>query len=262
MRLSELIDALAGRVPPVPEPQVAAPVALPEEDDPVEREARSLGYAEGQSFIIEYLDSAGRASTRRITVFEIVEGKAGMPCLMARCHERNAVRQFRVDRIRSCADFNGEVHEDVSAFLYDNLGMSPAIASEARARLESDNWNVVLPAIRSDSVLLAAIAKSDGLLRTVEIDAATQYLAWSVERSGIMLSDADIERIANHVRRLRPTRDAISRSLDALATRDRKQVIDLLRACVSVMNADGNQHPAEIAMINAISLDLVGVAIL
>lgn len=90
--------------------------------------APDLGTAEGQSFEIEYCNSEGVHSDRRITVWGLKEGTSGIPMLVARCHKSNKTRTFRTDRIECVIDNSGEVHEDVPAFLHDTFGMPLEIA--------------------------------------------------------------------------------------------------------------------------------------
>ena len=114
-RVAEKLGALAESRPVPPPPR---PAQLPDADDDAtlatddaERVPDPDGIAEGQTFMIEYMDSNGDVSTRRITVLEVVTNKRGDPSLKARCHERKALRRFRIDSILSCIDIDGEVHD-------------------------------------------------------------------------------------------------------------------------------------------------------
>lgn len=58
---------------------------------------------------ITYVASDGEITTRRITIREVME-RAGCVYLVAVCHERHAVRHFRLDGVRACWDSEtGEV---------------------------------------------------------------------------------------------------------------------------------------------------------
>src|SRR5690606_19646165 len=118
MEFRTLASSLAGLVDsrPLGPPPVAPSLPNEDVDEPGKQ---SLGFAEGQSFAIEYVDAAGRPSSRRITVYDIQMTSSGVPCLYARCHERGAMRSFRVDRIKYCIDYDGEVFDDVPAFLHE-----------------------------------------------------------------------------------------------------------------------------------------------
>jgi hypothetical protein len=132
----QLIAAFSSRVDARPLSLPLREIVIPIDDDPVEVEVDVLEYADGQCFMIEYVDSKGRGSSRRITVYSIQGGRSGIPSLFARCHERQSTRQFRVDRIKCCIDYNGEIHNDVPRFLMENFGM--AISSAKAKETEAD----------------------------------------------------------------------------------------------------------------------------
>lgn len=259
MGIAIIARELAEEVLARPAPASPRAIELPHADDDSPRSTESIGYAEGQSFVIEYLDSANRPSTRRVTVWSIVAGSNGVPCLFAYCHERKAKRQFRVDRIQCFIDYDGEVFQEVPKFLADNFGMDIALAMKT-----SDvdrRWNGILENIRHNAVILAALARSDGRIASEEIDEAERYLTALAERSGIMLDVGDVSSIRRYVSRLRPTEEAIMKALDQLSDRDPGQIKRLLMAAMRVVDADGHRHPREMALINAIAEDLTGAPI-
>ncbi len=104
--------------PPPPDIRVAVQADDDPEDIPGEQaieESRSdppdLPDVAGINFAIDYLDSRGRASTRRVTLHRFRMTSKGALLLYARCHERRAERSFRVDRIQSVIDLDGEVRD-------------------------------------------------------------------------------------------------------------------------------------------------------
>jgi hypothetical protein len=169
MGMDGIVVSMAALVEARPLQQPIKPIVIPPQDDEIDSDADPLGSAEGQSFMIEYVDSKGQSSRRRITVYDIVGGRAGIPCLRARCHERNATRQFRVDRIRCCIDFDGEVHDDVAKFMAETFGM-PILVAQSRATAETeDRWSSIVAFLRSDAVLLAALSRVDGAVKSSEV---------------------------------------------------------------------------------------------
>src|ERR1700754_2186121 len=98
--LEELWLSLRSKVPVAPYPSHLN-VILPDEDDPeslVHREGILKGHAEpvsGYCCIITYSDIRGRISQRRITC-QKMSSAGGVLYIYAYCHEREAVRQFRV----------------------------------------------------------------------------------------------------------------------------------------------------------------------
>lgn len=262
MAVRLISEKLANLLPPVPA-LVDYAKPLPVEDDDDDRGAEDLGYAEGQSFMIEYVDSKGNSSTRRITVFQIVKGINGVPSLMARCHERQAMRQFRVDRIKACIDYDGEIFDNVPTFLVETFGISIQHATAKPDSAAADVWQSIVAKIRPRAALLAAVSRSDGIVRSVETEVAAAYLVRHVERDGEqMVSPDDFKRINTYLRRLRPTEEAIDRAIEYLRGCDEADIVNLFRACVDVMRADGREHPLEINLINEMAYDIFGVEIL
>lgn len=243
-------------LPPAPHP-----VRLVEDDEPDVAVVDIVGYADGQSFMIEYVDSRGRPSSRRITVYSLDIGRGGVPLLTARCHERKATRQFRVDRIRCCIDYSGEVFDDVPTFLEQTFGMSVALASRRGADDAETRWRDILDLIRDDAILLAAMSQSDGAIHPAEIEAATAYLMGVAEADGAMLSPEEGQLVAAHFKRLRPTGEAIRRALEAQVSRPARRIRTLLMAAVRVLDADGQRHPAELELLNDLCRELTGVEI-
>lgn len=235
------------------------PVVLPAADD-ADMEGEYLGNAEGQSFMIDYVDSGGRASRRRITVYGLALGNSGIPMLTAKCHERRATRTFRVDRIRCCIDFGGEVHEDVASFLQDNFGMSATLAAR-RQDPALAGWQSVLDLVRDDAVILAAMSRSDGHVHVAEVDVAVRHLVAIVERRDDILSDADIARLSSHFARLHPTDDAIRRAVSRITAHGADHVQRLLRAVVALLDADGLRHSAEMRFLDTLCIEVTGVGI-
>ncbi|WP_181180091.1 WYL domain-containing protein [Mesorhizobium sp. B2-1-3A] len=262
MRLENFAVAFETHVLARPLPGAPRQVMLPDVDEPIERDIEHLGEAEGQSFMIEYVDSGGRQSSRRISVYGLAMGSAGIPLLTARCHERKATRQFRVDRIRCCIDYSGEIHDDVATFLFDNFGMSLSLASRKADAVAEARWRDILNLIRDDAVVLAAMSQSDGTVHSTEVDVATRHLASAVERTDIFLTPAEIDLISAHFQRLRPSGRSIGASLDNIAGLGARHVTRLLRAALAVLDADGKRHSAEVELLNRLCVELTGVTII
>lgn len=261
MRLQEIILGISEQVSLRGVPSAPRAVLVADVDDDLEADAEYLGDAEGQSFMIEYVDSGGRPSTRRISVYGLSLGRAGIPLLTAKCHERRATRQFRVDRIKCCIDYGGEVFDDVPAFLSGNFGMSVVAASRKTDGTESARWSDILDRVRDDATILAAMAKADGEVHRLEVDAAVRHLAHISEMSGFMLSEADVIRLAQYFDRLRPSPDRVAKALGHLVDQEPSVIRRLLINAVAVLNADGLRHPAELLLLNELALELTGVSL-
>lgn len=260
MSFGVLARSIADEVEARALPMSPVPIVIAALDDVEPGAGETLGSAEGQSFIIEYVDSTGKSSTRRITVWSLSTGVGGVPCLIARCHERQAQRTFRCDRIRCFVDYDGEVFDDVPAFLSQNFGMSLGMASRKDPNSEK-RWAQILGRVKHDAVLLSALARVDGQTLAVETDAATNHLAWFAEMDGIMLEDAEIVALHRYLNRLRPTEQAIMRAIHETSTRERRHIERMLMAAAAVIDADGMRHPREVALINAMAGELIGTSI-
>jgi len=260
MSVLEVTESLASWVEAKPIWTPSRPVDLPSADDEQERDAAGLGAAEGQSFMIEYKDSKGQASRRRITVWHISESsRDGIPFLYARCHERQAMRTFRIDRIVNCIDYDGVVHSDVPRFLTDALGMSIGLASAAEDTAER-RWQLILARVKVDATLLAAMSRCDGHVAPSEVAAILRHLAYIVESDGeYILSEDDVARLDRHVARLRPTVEAIRRALKSAGAFHPDRLKRMLIAAAKVMDADEIRHPTEMRLLNVVALELLGV---
>lgn len=259
MDASDVAAALSELVSTRPVDEVPVAILLPDSDADLPLSGEHLGYAEGQSFLIEYRDSRGQGSRRRISVYDLREGATGVPILLARCHERKATRMFRVDRIVCCIDYDGEVHDDVAMFLHDTFGMTLQ-AARSRPSPSLQRWETVRSAISADAVLLAALSRADFHIHRSETDAAADHLCALVERTtNIVLTDDEAVKIWRYVGRLRPGEDAIRRALQQLGAKEPDAIKRSLLAAVRVVDADGFRHPQEMSLINEVALELVGV---
>lgn len=235
-------------------------VVIPADDgdtqDPImaPRKARRVA---GQSFMIEYVDAKGKASRRRITVSAIISATGGVPSLQARCHECRGVRQFRVDRITCCIDFDGEVFDDVPLFLQRILGL-PAWSTRQKEPAAEVRWRHMLGSVEAEAVILAALSRVDGKVVAEEITAIGHVLAPIIAGRGLIPTPDETIAIARHVGRLRPGEETIRRALDDIRGQGPDHIHTVLTGAVTVVRADGLLHPAEIALINDVSIDLLG----
>jgi hypothetical protein len=252
-------------------------------DDSVEerasaRDDEALGYAEGQSFIIEYRDSQGRSSRRRITVWGIKRGVDGVPLLVAKCHERKATRSFRIDRILAVIDYDGVVQEPLDRFFEDTFGMhadelAPRSSSERSHKpvgpiikkqgitLEMDpveRWSMIRAACRDHGLhLLATLARSDGELHPNELEVMVDFVAELSAKMGITIDVGQSDQIRDYVKRLRPTFEVIDRTIDRVLARPPSDIKNLLAFGRRVIEADGLLHPAELSALQDLEKSLI-----
>ncbi len=201
------------------------------------------GGADGLLFAIEYMDAKGNLSRRRITV-KSYDGRY----LRAWCHERQAWRTFRVDRIRCIIDENGEIHDPGTFFR-----VTPGFELERPGAGEDDRRHALREPIRPHLRVLAAIARADGRFTADEIPPILAFTSAAHEVTGLApLSDDDLEYIASYVRRLRPLPNSLAADLDAAAGGNADIFRLMIETCVPLVRADGRVTPEERAVIDEI----------
>jgi tellurite resistance protein len=232
------------------------------DDDTDEEDGSFIGSAEGQSFIIEYVNTAGVCSTRSITVLSLKRGGDEVPMLFAKCHMRQMVRSFRVDRIVTCIDYNGEVHDDVPLYLFENFGMSQDEAARRNSDVDRLAWNQVRREHANHLMLLSALSHADAEMIEAEVQVISDYCASEAQNSGLTTSDGFLKLARAYVRRLRPTQTNINSALRELASEDHQSIMRALLAALAVVDADGIRHASETALLNEVALELIGTSIL
>lgn len=252
--------------PPIP---VDRGILLPDEDasgevtgGDAQPDNDDLGYAEGQSFMIEYVDSKGAGSRRRITVWGIKQGALGVPVLVAKCHERNATRSFRIDRIKAIIDYDGEVFEPPAQFLAETFGMSLGSAQKTIANTKQNRWDQIRKCVSVPARLLATLSLADGYMDPSEIKVIINYCVKQCSKNGFDLDSLEIDQLRNYVKRLRPDEATINSCLDHLHKTGIDEINGFLLACVDLVKADGVINEDEISTLNSVSKDLVGLLII
>ncbi|MFG1480083.1 WYL domain-containing protein [Xanthobacter sp. V4C-4] len=245
----------------------AGQIALPADDphDEIADHAREHDPAEGQSFVIDYVDHAGHVSHRRISVWAIQRNVEGIPILVAKCHERQAARAFRVDRIRAVTDFDGTRREPLSRFFFETFGFTwprDAIIVPGEDPSEA-RWDRIRTLInRSGVVLLLALALADGELGAAETEEIRFFCETACGRAGLDLTGAERERLAAYLGRLRPTAESVDAALDVLMEAERPAIADLLKAGLKVIAADGVLKDDEAMMLDSFCITLTGQSLL
>lgn len=228
-----------------------------------------LGFAEGQTFIIEYCDAYKNVTMRRITAYNIRRNSNGIPLIVAKCHERNADRSFRIDRIVGVYDMDGVNVSSVKQFLIDDFGMAPQFAEMAephqpkRALAKTNNITAAKHVVRSQGVhLLWCFANADGDFDPRELDVIIDYCEQCCLEKNLHLSESDRADLAKYIKSLRPTSHTVDKSISDMGRANNTSLNRFLKYCVLIAKADGHIHPDEITAINTISNEIVGYDIL
>lgn len=148
--------------------------------------------AEGQTFVICYVNAKAAQSTRRLTVHALKRTSEARVLLFARCAETREVMSFRADRIKYCMDVTGEIYEPPAMFLVGIFGLGPSdaelLAAETAGR--GITWSpkdeaccVLRQQLRNELILLTAVADPDGRVSPVEPEAIPRLCAQAVRPS-------------------------------------------------------------------------------
>ena len=235
------------------------------QQDKIPVEGEDLGYAEGQSFIIEYVDAKGGESRRDITVWHIGRGTGDRLLLVARCHMRKQTRHFRIDRIKTVIDHDGEIHDNPAKFLIETFGMPDVITRKALSNGPDPSQaklNRIRKIIRGQANVLAALSRADGYMHPAEIGVMLDYCADKCAKEGVFLEDAEMKIIREYLRRMRPDQHVVLRFLDETLNASPKEINSFLCACNRLVLADNVLRDEETRMINEFSVELTGIKII
>jgi uncharacterized tellurite resistance protein B-like protein len=221
--------------------------------------------AEGQCFVICYINSKGVHSTRRITMRALKRTSEMHILLVARCAETRELMGFQANRIRYCMDINGEKYEPPYIFLAEIFGLAPAdaqlLVSERPQRIDTwpppdEAYSQLRHQLRNELTLLVAMSECDGHVSQTESDAIIQHIRQRADALGLPLGSVRMQRLKAYIRRLRPTADQIRASIDEVSALPLSAQREFLQACHNVVEADGALHEQELALLEQIRSDL------
>jgi len=241
---------LAREVGKWPEPPLPPGIApnLAGYDDPTEH-GEEMSLAEGQLFVIRYADAKGRISVRRITAWGTGVLSNAAVVLVAWCHERQAKRLFRVDRIAAAIDYSGVVHEPPDRFLRDVFGLSGMNDGT------TDTWRALRACIRPHVQLMAALSRPRGVMREREIH---EILPLAGKFWPDLNETENRMRLVTMIRRSRPVPQVIEDVIRDMRMRPQAEKRASMQACQRVLLSEGVVSPAQAALFNLICEDLIG----
>lgn len=189
-------------MPPVPKQRK---IRLPKEDEDHDVDKADLASDEpaGTAWFIIYEGSNGDDSERRITIRNVVQ-TGEILYINAFCHERSALRKFRLDRIIEATDLaTGEVLTEYPDLLSnftkllpkDADGITHAVLREAKHALN----------------ILAFLSRCDGQYHPAEEDVIFKYIA-----DEFFDREIDESLVIKHVRKLYPDHDTYLTSIRAI----------------------------------------------
>jgi len=241
---------LAREIGKWPEPPLPPGIApnLDGYDDPTEH-GEEMSLAEGQLFVIRYADAKGRISVRRITAWGTGVLSNAAIVLVAWCHERQAKRLFRVDRIIAAIDYSGVVHEPPDRFLRDVFGLSGMNDGT------TDTWRALRACIRPHVQLMAALSRPRGVMREREIH---EILPLAGKFWPDLNETENRMRLVTMIRRSRPVPQVIEDVLRDIRMRPQVEKRASMQACQRVILSEGVVSPAQAALFNLVCEDLIG----
>lgn len=193
---------------------------------------------------IDYTDVAGHKSRRRITT-RSVRCAGERSIIAAFCHERQALRHFRIDRISRVVTFDGEIFS-ATDFTENILGVDFWTARFAPARRARQQGGVNFSRYTSHAVIaLKAVALADDQLHAEEAEVILRYLedeAFALKRAGLIDTIPDpsvLNVIGRRIKRIRPTQTDLAAALGELRGRPVDQIDRFKRTVARLIAADG-----------------------
>ena len=222
-------------------PQIALGRSTFVDDDGSEIESGFDGSAAAAIQIV-YTDSSGKRSERRVTCRKIIAN--GWPeQVMGYCHERQALRQFKIASIEELFDLSdGGVAVDVRAY-FDRLHVDGILCRQDE---------LLCDFVR----LLVFMARCDGHYHPME-EAALEYAVGRYFRN-YGGSDADHETVMDRCRGLAPEGENVERAIRHIARSPERATLSRLAldSIGSVIDADGRHDPSEVEWAIAITDEL------
>lgn len=211
--------------------------------------------------MIEYTDASGAFTRRRVTTRHVVDyGTARL--LTATCHERNAMRHFRLDRIGCVIDQDGEIFptadwfaEVLQAARIDSFHPIKTAHRQAKAA-ELLPYTALCRAIAPALTLLVAAARSDDILHPGELDRILLFCEdeamelIDTRQLRAMPSADDFDKLDSTIRRMRPTSEDVISAFDRLGALHFSSMKRLVQALIASSRADGRIDDIEAMLID------------
>jgi len=216
----------------------------------------------GIVLVIEYRDSKGQLSRRKISIITSRTNDNGAQILQAWCFERNAMRYFRLDRIQAVIDDDGKIWEPERFFneelLVDYSCNSPkaitcATSTETKKRTKAQGPGVAVKKLCADAIqILTALGRSDGRFIAVEVAVALDYVMAQAKVADIPLSEDDKTAVLAWIKRVKATPPLLEKALENFSQCPTRDVIALLVTAEKLVRADGVVKDGEKAMLKKI----------
>lgn len=185
---------------------------------------------------IEYTDSRGTKSKRRITIKSSKPYNNSDFLISAFCHEKQAHRTFKMSNIDTLIDLEtGEIIEDVVSFFSDRYNNSPL------GQITS-----CFQKFQDEILIMAFIARADGVLRKKERDIIITFLLNKCTQNlDVKLLDKEIRRTYCESSEFRGS----IKSMKNKSEEDKQNVLKLVR---DIIMTDKNPDPMELGALELI----------
>ena len=267
--MNALTDWLFERTPSVADPGLDLPAHLvkagylpdPNEPDEFTDPIREKIQLEEVFTVIDYTDSLGNLTRRRVTCRSIEPVTNGF-MLTAICHERRAVRSFRIDRIDCFIDPDGEAMSPLD-FFEICMGIPPgSFAKPERVPESLGAARAIRDELRAPLSILVAFARADHDFIADELDAICDFVEQVVPEVKTTPHPGDlsiIDALRPIINNMRPSRESLAGYMADVRLRaetdaDFRDKIE--NAISAVISADGHLSTGEARL-----LEKLGVAV-
>ena len=195
--------------------------------------------------MIEYEDSVGAVTRRRITMKSLVPAASGW-ILRAVCHERRALRAFRTDRIAYFFDAHGEVTEPEAFWRQLGITLEARVTPSRAGAALRDRFR---PAIS----IMVALARADGHFDAEQVDIILAYVEAEADELGLAWTPADIDALALIIPRMRPSAESLPGYFDTVQSYRQSRLDRFRRALRALVLSDGVIHQDEAAFMEMLA---------
>lgn len=238
------------------DPSETLAVLPPPETEDLRRE-RQIGFAQNQSFLIVYGGPEGHDSTRRITVRDLGLSEDGVPVLNAWCHERSALRAFRIDHVREVITRDGDVFDPAARFFVETFAMSPDLARCRATR--SAPLTRIRPAFTHHMMALAHLGRIDGGFNIDEQDIVAEHCLKMASDAGLGATEGEEETLRRYLMTLKPKKLFLANALRGLEHETPARISALLDAADQVISADGFRRYNEESYFGLLRREMAGM---
>lgn len=233
---------------PIPSRPASLPVS--EHDYPVSDRRRFLPYyLEGQMIEIDYLDARNASTHRRVRCGRCFTENA-LFYLQGFCLERQALREFRLDRVQSLIVMGtGEVFEDAHLWLESSNQLDELGADER----SQNTVRFAFRKVKSAVLTLMFLARYDGTLHMSETAVVDRYIDQYFRKPRARDVELKIRGCQRIARGLFPTAEELWDALGSLIEDGEAQCASVLLYLDEIIACDGTILPVETDLRNAIA---------